>query len=238
MESEEETHSYEEEEEESIQESEEEGEQDEEHSADTEDLSPEREGEENEGFDNTLQQSDELEQEQDDSIADEPLQKRMCRMEMNFSRVKIVHSQSIKAIQRVTSDDLYTLARLKRSAFRYTSEEEAMNTDDVAAALSSMLYGDEFGPLIPEGSLKLEIDDHVAAAMVVVLERETEIPLITYAMTHRLHKRNGCMSVVMRLALSALKMGGHDLCAVVVNEDSDAAVGFFESFDFKFVGQD
>ncbi|CAM9339327.1 unnamed protein product, partial [Ectocarpus fasciculatus] len=138
----------------------------------------------------------------------------------------------------VTADDLYTLARLKRSALRYTAEDDAMNTDDVAAALSPMLYGDESGPLLPEGSLKLEIEDHVAAAMVVVLERETEMPLITYTMTNRLHKRNGCMSVVMRLALSALKMSGHNACAVVVNENSEAAVGFFESFGFEFVSQD
>ena len=100
-----------------------------------------------------------------------------------------------------------------------------------------MLYGDEYGPLIEEGCLRLDIDDMPVAGLVIVFEKETQMPLITYAMTSRLNKRNGCISLLMRLAFSAMKMNGFNECDVCIDEQNIPAMALFKSFGFEAIGQ-
>jgi hypothetical protein len=182
-------------------------------------------------------------QEQEDQAAMETKREQIrkseripVRMSMNLSRVKIIHDKSIMAIQQITSDQPYDLARLQKHALMYTSEEQEGSVDDSASVLSKVLYGDTFGPMIEEACLRLIIADHpFASALVVVKEKETELPLIAFAMTHRLHKRQGCMTVVLKVALSILKMKGFDVISVIVNQNNIPAVEFFKSVGFDFV---
>lgn len=155
-------------------------------------------------------------------------------MSMSLSRVIIINAKCIGAVKNITPEEAYDLARLKRHACLYTTEAIQSSLDDTAASLSKILYGDEYGPLIEVACLRLDIANHIASGLVIVKSKETDSPLITYAMTHRLHKRQSCMTVLIKLALSALKMNGYNSCSVVVNERNAAAVSFFTSCGFQF----
>lgn len=164
-------------------------------------------------------------------------EKDMRRMYMDFSRVKIVRSEAIAAVKAITAEDVYTLARLQKQSLKYTVDEDNNSVDDIASALNPMLYGDLLGNLVPEGCMCLEMAGHVAAALIIVLEAETNAPRISFAMTHRLHKRNGCMGLLMRLAFSKLKMLGYNSCAVVLNVNNEPVRKYFENFGFSLANE-